>query len=85
MNHLVLDTSYLDIHSICTGDRDLKFELKPRDDKFGSALSIELPTSLDKDQQILIHIKYSTTTKCTASQWLDPVYTISLMIKVNSF
>ncbi|KAF9586325.1 Leukotriene A-4 hydrolase [Lunasporangiospora selenospora] len=72
---VVLDTSYINIISATANGSVLKHSLAERDEKFGSALTIELPKPLAKDEKTTIVIDYTTTKDCTAIQWLEPEQT----------
>ena len=48
---------------------------KPNE-KFGTALSIQLQKALKKEEQVDVKIKYNTTEGCTGLQWLTPQQTI---------
>jgi leukotriene-A4 hydrolase len=69
VDHLVLDSSYIDISSIYCGDEQLEYKVDERHQVYGSRIDVKLPSVLGKDDMIKITIKYSTTDKCTAVQW----------------
>ncbi|BFZ64160.1 Leucyl aminopeptidase yscIV [Saitoella coloradoensis] len=76
VTEIVLDTSYLDIHSISIGDEDVDdFTLDERN-TLGSALHIPhvLRTRM-VNTTVHVSIKFSTTSNCTALQWLPPAQT----------
>ncbi|EGF79700.1 hypothetical protein BATDEDRAFT_19784 [Batrachochytrium dendrobatidis JAM81] len=77
-NKVVLDSSYVDVKSvvIATDSTSLKFEVASRHDLFGSALTIYFGSTLACDQKVIVRIEYSTTSKCTALQWLNPSQTV---------
>ncbi|MEO6065500.1 MAG: M1 family metallopeptidase [Lysobacterales bacterium] len=74
-NTLVLDTRDLDIGRIerqtAAGWEAAKFELAPRDAKFGSKLTIALP-----DRATRVRIAYTTRPEATGLQWLEPAQTL---------
>jgi len=74
---LDLDTAYLDIESVTDQDgNELKYTLHSQSttkSHLGSKLSIDV--SGDVVAITKIRIKYSTTDKCTAIQWLPPAQT----------
>ncbi|KAF9975726.1 Leukotriene A-4 hydrolase [Actinomortierella ambigua] len=76
VSHLILDTSFIDIHAVSAGGAPLKYALQDRDEKFGSALKIELASTLNKGDKTKVHIDYATTQNCTAAQWLEPSQTV---------
>ena len=69
---IILDTSYLDIERIESNGKPIKYDLKKRKEPFGSALHIQLEAASD---EVTLEITYSTTSGCTALQWLDPSQT----------
>lgn len=75
-SEVLMDVNHLDITSIkleSTGE-DLTYKIDVAVD-FGSRLQITLPATCDKEFKMVI--KYSTTSKCTALQWLLPQQTAS--------
>ncbi|KAF9430026.1 Leukotriene A-4 hydrolase [Podila epigama] len=73
---VILDTSYIAIHSVSINDNVLQYSVEKRHEKYGSALNIELPSALNKGDKTKILIKYATTEECTACQWLEPSQTV---------
>ncbi|KAI8388206.1 uncharacterized protein BYT42DRAFT_491890 [Radiomyces spectabilis] len=74
---VVLDTSYLDIQSVCLDGQALKHTVEERHPNLGSALIIELPAPIAAaDTKFQLKIDYSTTEKCTAVQFLEPEQTV---------
>ncbi|CAO3688041.1 unnamed protein product [Rhizopus stolonifer] len=74
---VVLDTSYLDIQSVSLEERELKFTVAERYESLGSALTIDLPQVVENSGTTLqIKVKYATTDKCTAVQFLQPEQTL---------
>lgn len=68
--YVILDTSYLKIIKVrINGLPSDNFEIVKRQEPFGSPLKIALPTTINRKFQI--SIEYSTTSKCTALQFLD--------------
>ncbi|RKP04984.1 hypothetical protein THASP1DRAFT_20430, partial [Thamnocephalis sphaerospora] len=54
----------------------MHFLLAEEDEKFGSALRIVLPRSLQQDEKIDVKIEYETTHDSGALQWLQPKQTV---------
>ena len=50
----------------------LEFTHANRREPYGSALTIQLPRKLDKNETTQVSIEYETTEQCTAIQWLNP-------------
>ncbi|KAG0210630.1 Leukotriene A-4 hydrolase [Mortierella sp. GBA30] len=73
---VVLDTSYIDVHSVSTGGKALNFLLEKRHEKYGSALKIRLDRVLKMGEYMTISVGYATTDECTACQWLEPSQTV---------
>ncbi|GAB5586975.1 Leucyl aminopeptidase yscIV [Umbelopsis nana] len=77
IEHVVLDTSFLHISAVEMDSKPLEFHLAERHPAFGSALNIKLPGPVtDKDSLFDITIKYTTTERCTAIQFLEPEQTV---------
>ncbi|KAK3812791.1 MAG: peptidase family M1-domain-containing protein [Linnemannia gamsii] len=76
VSKLILDTSFIAIHSVSLDGTPLKYTLADRHEKYGSALTIELGKPLAKGDKAKVVIAYATTEECTACQWLDPSQTI---------
>ncbi|KAF9903836.1 Leukotriene A-4 hydrolase [Lobosporangium transversale] len=76
VSKIVLDTSFIAIHSVKADDKALKYNLEKRHEKYGSALVIELEQALSKDKMVKLVIEYATTSECTACQWLEPSQTV---------
>ena len=50
----------------------------------GSSLRIRLPSDLQrKGQAFDLVVRYETTAKCTAAQWLAPAYAVSIIISTR--
>ncbi|KAI9140711.1 peptidase family M1-domain-containing protein [Paraphysoderma sedebokerense] len=73
---VILDTSGLKVQKAEMGGKELKFELSAHHEKFGSALSVTLPSAVEKGTQFKLKITYETGEKCTAAQWLAPEQTV---------
>ncbi|GAB1527857.1 Leucyl aminopeptidase yscIV [Rhizoctonia solani] len=71
VKRVVFDTSYLEIHGAEVAGASVEYELKQRHPVMGNALEISLPSPLQKGDQIVLRISYSTTNQCTAVGWLD--------------
>lgn len=66
----ILNTTPIDVISF-----NYQFHLADRHPAFGSALHIKLPQPVvNKEKQFDITIKYTTTERCTALQFLEPEY-----------
>lgn len=75
MDHVTFDTSFLKIKTIVSGGSALKYTLSSRQEPYGSALTIQLPKKLKKEDTTEIVVEYETTDACTAVQWLNPEQT----------
>ncbi|KAH7045430.1 peptidase family M1-domain-containing protein [Linnemannia elongata] len=76
VSKLILDTSFITIHSVTLNGAPLKYTLADRHEKYGSALTIELGKTLAKGDKAKVIISYATTEECTACQWLEPSQTV---------
>ncbi|KAG1490726.1 hypothetical protein G6F46_008776 [Rhizopus delemar] len=77
VDKVILDTSYLNIQSVSLEEHDLKFTVAERYASLGSALTIDLPKAVaTSGTKFQIKIKYATTEKCTAVQFLQPEQTL---------
>jgi leukotriene-A4 hydrolase len=73
---IVLDSSYLDITDISiNGIKSEDWLVKDRFEPYGSPLSIKIPGGKPKEEVISVKIAVSTTSECTALQWLTPAQT----------
>lgn len=73
---IILDSSYLDINEVSVnGVKTKDWAVKDRFEPYGSPLSIKIPGGKPKDEVVSIKISLSTTSKCTALQWLTPAQT----------
>jgi len=75
VDHVIFDTSYLKIKNIFSGGNVLKYTLAKRTEPYGSALTIQLPRKLEKEETTEVEVEYETTDQCTAVQWLNPEQT----------
>ncbi|KAI9894717.1 MAG: hypothetical protein M1814_002073 [Vezdaea aestivalis] len=80
---ITLDTSYLDINDVQLGpdanhvesiSRD-QWQVLDRVEPLGSPLKITLPRRASRGEQVTVGIKLSTTSQCTALQWMSPAQT----------
>ena len=76
VDHVVFDTSFLAIKRTFSGSTTLEFSLAKRSEPYGSALTIQLPEALDKEETTEVSVEYETTEQCTAIQWLNPEQTV---------
>ncbi|KAF9146590.1 Leukotriene A-4 hydrolase [Mortierella sp. GBA39] len=76
VSKVVLDTSYIDVRSVSSNGKALQFNLAKRHEKYGSALTITLGTTLSKGTKTKVNVEYATTQDCTACQWLEPSQTV---------
>ncbi|KAF9575723.1 Leukotriene A-4 hydrolase [Mortierella alpina] len=76
VTRVILDTSYIAVHSVTHEGSTLQHTLEKRHEKYGSALVIELGKTLAKGDKIKIAVGYATTEECTACQWLEPSQTV---------
>lgn len=72
---IVLDTSFLSIKTITSGEESVDFVLKKRREPRGQALEIYLKKVFEAGHTTTIEIEYATTDACTALQWLEPAQT----------
>jgi leukotriene-A4 hydrolase len=70
VDHVIFDTSFLKINKIFSGTNPLQYTLAKRKEPYGSALTIQLPKELQKDETTEVSVEYETTESCTAVQWL---------------
>jgi len=75
VDKIVLDTSFLDVTNASYDGKDVKFSLGERQNTFGSALTVEVPTIEKAGTAFKLRVDYSTTEKCTAIQFLKPSQT----------
>ena len=68
---IVLDSDGLVIHSIRAGGQETTYELSSRDERLGSALTIQLNGARQ------IEVEYESAPNATALQWLEPAQTSS--------
>ncbi|KRZ99431.1 uncharacterized protein AC631_04798, partial [Debaryomyces fabryi] len=67
---VVLDTSYLEIHNVRVNEKEIsEYQVKDRAEPLGSALVIKY--AFKKNASVKLEIKFSTTSKCTALQFLS--------------
>ncbi|KAG2184302.1 hypothetical protein INT44_009317 [Umbelopsis vinacea] len=76
VENVVLDTSFLNIDAVEMNSKPLDFHLAERHPAFGSALHIKLPEPIHQSSKFDITIKYTTTDRCTALQFLEPEQTV---------
>lgn len=67
-DEVILDTSYLDIAWVKVNDIETKFSLQDRKEPLGSAMVVSY--EFKKDVAIKVTVNFSTTSKCTALQFL---------------
>jgi leukotriene-A4 hydrolase len=73
---IILDTSYLDVTDISlNGVKTNDWNVKDRFEPYGSPLSIKVPGGKPENETVSVHITLSTSSKCTALQWLTPAQT----------
>src|SRR5450432_72451 len=73
---IILDSSFLDIRDIfLNGVITRDWAVKGRFEPYGSSLSIKVPGGKPMNEKISVNIGVSTTSKCTALQWLTPAQT----------
>ncbi|KAI9030189.1 hypothetical protein CLU79DRAFT_695144 [Phycomyces nitens] len=77
VDRVVLDTSFIDIHTITLEGTELNYELADQHASLGSALTIHLPKPfVDAGEAFQLRIDYATTEKCTAIQFLTAEQTV---------
>lgn len=73
---VVLDTSFLDIHSAQIDGKDASFDANtPRVEPLGNTVKVAL--SGDLADEFVLSLSFNTTEKVTALQWLEPEQTAS--------
>ena len=72
---IILDTRDLHIDGILVNDTESAFEYAKSDPVLGRALKIELPESMDSQQDLQVKIHYQTDPGASALQWLPPELT----------
>ncbi|XP_038061644.1 leukotriene A-4 hydrolase-like isoform X2 [Patiria miniata] len=78
VSYLVLDTSNLEIFSVCdeTSGEKLAFHLAEPNKAIGTALHIKLPSrAQNKGAELRVRISYETSPSASALQWLKPSQT----------
>ncbi|CAG8556383.1 3174_t:CDS:2 [Acaulospora colombiana] len=63
---VILDTRYLNVRSASLSGEKLKYNVAPRNEKFGSALHIELGKSLPANTEFSLNVDYTTSEQGTA-------------------
>ncbi|KAF2835226.1 putative leukotriene A-4 hydrolase like protein [Patellaria atrata CBS 101060] len=74
-DEIKLDTSYLEIKDVKVEGKSSEWKIAPRLEPYGSALSIKLDQGVEKDKDVELEILLSTTSQCTALQWMGPEQT----------
>jgi leukotriene-A4 hydrolase len=73
---IILDSSYLNVTDIfLNGTKTKDWVVKDRFEPYGSPLSIKIPGGKPKSETVSIKVALSTTSQCTALQWLTPAQT----------
>ena len=73
---IILDSSYVDVTDISlNGVKINDWVVKDRFEPYGSPLSIKIPGGKPKSETVSVNIALSTTSRCTALQWLTPAQT----------
>lgn len=75
VQEIIFDSKELNIKKVETSGSDLEFVLGAANPIFGSPLTVRLPTTLAKNERILVTIFYSTSPAATALEWLAPEQT----------
>jgi leukotriene-A4 hydrolase len=75
VDHVTFDTSFLSIKGAFSGNKALEYTHAERTEPYGSALTVQLPRKLGRDETTEVSIEYETTDQCTAVQWLNPEQT----------
>ncbi|RHZ82002.1 hypothetical protein Glove_115g18 [Diversispora epigaea] len=75
VNKVILDTSHLNIKHVLFSGVKLKYMIAPKDERFGSALIIDLNKPLPINTEFSLEVAYSTSKEGTAVQWLEPSQT----------
>ncbi len=69
-NEVIFDVRDLEVLEVTSGDRVLEYRMSEADPLLGQALRIALPEGVEQ-----VSIRYATSPKAAALQWLDPVQT----------
>ncbi|KAL2912780.1 Leucyl aminopeptidase yscIV [Polyrhizophydium stewartii] len=75
-DHVVFDSSFIDVHGVTLAGANLEFAVAPRSEPFGSPLTVRFGRVAAAGEELVVRIAYSTTAKCTAVQWLEPAQTV---------
>ncbi|CAG8485221.1 8100_t:CDS:10 [Diversispora eburnea] len=75
VNKVILDTNHLNIKHVLFSGVNLKYTKAPQDEKFGSALIIDLNKQLPINTEFSLEIAYTTSEEGKAVQWLEPSQT----------
>ncbi|CAG8783706.1 20121_t:CDS:2, partial [Racocetra fulgida] len=75
----ILDTRHLNIKSVSCSGVELKHHLADKNEKFGSALHIQLNNKLSANTEFDLVVNYNTLEQGTAVQWLEPIHARSLL------
>ncbi|CAG8625249.1 36576_t:CDS:10 [Racocetra persica] len=75
VEQVILDTRCLNIKSVSCSGVQLKHQLADRNEKFGSALHIQLNNKLSANTEFDLVVNYNTLEQGTAVQWLEPIQT----------
>jgi len=75
VSSVTLDTRDLTINKVLSGSSNLEFSVGDKHEAFGSALTIKLPKSLNKQEKLSLQVNYETSDQASALQWLKPEQT----------
>ena len=73
--HIVLDTSYLNIGEVQVDGKVTACHLESRVEPRGSALKVPVHKTVELDNFVVVQISVCTTSQCTALQWFEPEQT----------
>ncbi|XP_060759194.1 leukotriene A-4 hydrolase isoform X2 [Neoarius graeffei] len=74
-SELTLDTNDLKIFKVSANGQAAKFTLGEKQGYKGSPLKISLPFELSRGQHVIVEIKFETSPRASALQWLTPAQT----------
>lgn len=76
LSSVTLDTKDLNVTKVTCNNQELKFQLADKHQAFGEALKIQLSTPVNKQENFVLHVEYSTSTTASALQWLNSEQTL---------
>jgi leukotriene-A4 hydrolase len=74
-NEIILDSSFVAVKDVKVDGKSAKWDMLPRLEPYGTALSIKLSSAVELGSTVKVAIDCETTPACTALQWLTPAQT----------